>query len=654
MTATGDRPMELIVFDSFDTAAAVDPSQREQATRRFRTLLVDASAEGGPSRGRVRQAQNTEGDTFAIKSLFPLVGAGAGISEGTNDAALRALSSAFFESYRNLLLVSGLRGFPQVFGYGTVAGVPAMLMEWVEGLSLMEATPLLPHAGEGQGGARGVKGTVVAAMGEAVAGVLSQTRHLDAGFAHRDISPRNIMIRTSSRSIEEQVASGSFDVCLVDLGSSSVTRAEDPTFTMRSHVWRAGTPEYAAPEMLTNDVAKAEGLRQSPSVDVYALCSVLYELYAGRTPFDVASQPLRSPYQIKTEGRPAKLEPHDGADAALVDAIMAGIKPRPEDREDMDELLARIRAWRAGEHYRGLSRPVTRRAAIGLGVAAVLGIGAAAIVTRGFGLLRARELDSYGWDELAELAERIAAAGSDEEGLAIAQRAGLVNADGRLTDEHVKRFALADGTPAEAQLVGLRADARSDGQGVAGLSFLMRTPVAQRTMNDEAQDGGWEQSSLRAWMADELPGLLPGELVSRVIAVDKLTNNVGATRDASAITTTSDAFWVPSMSELCGYQGPETFSEEFSYLSALYSGEGSQYQLFYELGISGLTANERLVRTVDGQPIYWWERTPSADGSEGAASTAFNRVMADGDAFDGATPGDAPAEETYVLPGFCL
>ena len=117
-------------------------------------------------------------------------------------------------------------------------------------------------------------------------------------------------------------------------------------------------------------------------------------------------------------------------------------------------------------------------------------------------------------------------------------------------------------------------------------------------------------------MADELPELLPGELAGNAVVVDKLTNNAGATRDASAITATSDTFWVPSMSELCGYQGPETFSKEYTYLSALYSGEGNQYQLFYELGISGLTANERLVRKVDGQPVYWWERTPAADVSE--------------------------------------
>ena len=136
-------------------------------------------------------------------------------------------------------------------------------------------------------------------------------------------------------------------------------------------------------------------------------------------------------------------------------------------------------------------------------------------------------------------------------------------------------------------------------------------------MNDDARLGGWEQSSLRSWMADELPELLPSELVSNVVAVDKLTNNAGAARDASAITATSDTFWVPSMSELCGYQGPETFSEEYAYLNALYSSEGNQYQLFYELGISGLTANERLVRRVDGQPVYWWERTPPTDELRG-------------------------------------
>lgn len=108
------------------------------------------------------------------------------------------------------------------------------------------------------------------------------------------------------------------------------------------------------------------------------------------------------------------------------------------------------------------------------------------------------------------------------------------------------------------------------------------------------------------------------------------------------------------MSELCGYQGPETFAEGFEYLSHLYSDEGAQYQLFRELGVSGLTENDALVREIDGKSIFWWERTPSADGSVDEPSTLFNRVMQNGDAFCGATPGEAPDEPTYVIPGFCL
>ena len=175
----------------------------------------------------------------------------------------------------------------------------------------------------------------------------------------------------------------------------------------------------------------------------------------------------------------------------------------------------------------------------------------------------------------------------------------------------------------------------------------MRTPVAMRPMNDTPATGGWEQSSLRKWMADELPGLLPAELVRHVKAVSKTTNNMNAVcKDAPfSLTQTDDAYWLPSMSELCGAQGPETFSKEYAYLSSLYSNEGAQYQLFGELSISGLTTNEKIVRYKDGRPICWWERTPSADGSIGEDSTVFNRVKADG---------DAPDEPTYVIPGFCL
>lgn len=108
------------------------------------------------------------------------------------------------------------------------------------------------------------------------------------------------------------------------------------------------------------------------------------------------------------------------------------------------------------------------------------------------------------------------------------------------------------------------------------------------------------------------------------------------------------------MSKLCGYQAPETFAEGCEYLSTLYSGEGEQYQLYREQSVSGLTTNDAMIRTVAGQKICYWERTPSSDCSEGADSTYFNRVGKDGDVFNWATPGNKPDQMTYVLPGFCI
>lgn len=155
---------------------------------------------------------------------------------------------------------------------------------------------------------------------------------------------------------------------------------------------------------------------------------------------------------------------------------------------------------------------------------------------------------------------------------------------------------------------------------------MFRTPIAMRAVNDSTATGGWEQSSLRKWLADKGMATLPDNLRNQIRSVRKLTNNTGGTKDVSSITATDDILWLPSMSELCGYQAPETFAEGSEYLSALYSGEGDQYQLYREKSVSGLTTNDAMIRTVAGKKICYWERTPSADCSEGADSTYFNRV----------------------------
>ena len=325
---------ELIVLDTFEPAVAFDPAHRDEARRRFSIFLVEADAgEGGT--GFVQRASNTAGEVFAIKRLRSI---------NTQDERIAAgMRAVLFEEYKNQLTVSHLKGFPRVYGYGTCGGEPLIVMEWVNGSTLKKITPELPHEGEG------VRGDAVAAIGVAVLSILNSVRHLDVGLAHRDISPRNIMIATDERPLAEQIASLDFDVRLIDFGSSTALNPVDPTFTTRADVWRGGTPEYAPPEMLTHDIAGIEGKRLSPSVDIYALSSVLYELYCGRTPFNLKALGTASPYRVKTETAFAMPYPRTEADGALVKIIASGLSVDQNARPTVEQMLDALRRWQSSE-----------------------------------------------------------------------------------------------------------------------------------------------------------------------------------------------------------------------------------------------------------------------------------------------------------------
>ena len=133
-------------------------------------------------------------------------------------------------------------------------------MEWVEGTSLKQALPLLPHDASG-----GLTTQMVAAVGNAVLRALLMTQGLVNPVIHRDLSPANIMFRTTSRTLEQQIADCSFDPCLIDMGSATMALGDD-TITRRADIWRFATPAYAAPEMLTQDIEGIAALRRSPAL----------------------------------------------------------------------------------------------------------------------------------------------------------------------------------------------------------------------------------------------------------------------------------------------------------------------------------------------------------------------------------------------------
>ena len=695
-TPQPDSTTVLFQLESFDTAAPVNPADEELAKRRFMTLIIKADRSSHGNTGLVLQAHNTSNERFAVKvladnTLMRALGTNTPSRTADESAMHLANTAALFEEYRNLCRVSHLRGFPHVYGYGTCQGEPLILMEWIEGTSLDKVASMLPHDGEG------VTCAATASVGCAVLGTLLSTQNLETPLVHRDLSPANIMFRTNELGIEEQVQALAFKPCLVDMGSSVPALGSD-TLTQRTDIWRYATPAYAAPEMLTRDIPNVAELRRSPSVDVYAIASILYELYSGHTPFRAArhqAHEVSSYYLLKTQNEPEPLVAHKGDDQAFADLIMSCLvtdqASRPSEREFYEGLLAfapdlgesatstpglsnqpinidagaHLKVDVAGERARALLEQARRdditrrRFIIGGVVAVVAGLGVIGAATHGFGIpdyldgIRS-SLDDYTWDQLQEISFKIKAARSNAEARKIAKRYHLLHDDGHIPHPCTKRVTLTNGLEVGAQLVGIRHDELLDGTGKAGLTFMFDAGIAERDAAAQPLSAGWADCELREWLDDDGLKLLPNELRAYIKDVKKISNNVGAARSASCLSELPATLWLPAMVELCGNQPPESFTEDFHYLADIYNGEGKEYQLFRELKVSPYTTNEMLVRQWKGKDACWWERTASPDTSESEGTLYMNRVGHDGDVFTYATPAEKPNKRTCVIPGFCI
>lgn len=303
------RSMRLIRLNDFEAPFPLVGEEGDLYRRRFSTLFVDESRSRRGGLGRVTYAMNARGEQLALKTLI--------LPEGDDerDDQAEVLLGAFRREYECQRALANLRGFPRLYGFARADGAPAIVMEWIEGSALDEAIGALAVDDEGR-----LSPITVARLGSELFELVSRLSLVDTGLIHRDLSPANVMIRTSRHTIEEQRADGAFDLCLVDFGSSDVVRAEGSPFTESHATVRHATAEYAPPEMLSEDIASVSEQRHSPAIDVYAAGSILCELLGGSTPFaQVEGGPSRaaSPYRLKTEHAPVRPVPVHSATADL-------------------------------------------------------------------------------------------------------------------------------------------------------------------------------------------------------------------------------------------------------------------------------------------------------------------------------------------------
>lgn len=294
--------LRVVHLQEFEEPYGMTGDERLAYRRRFATLFVDEGSIRRGGLGCVQRATNALGEVFALKTLLapePVDGEGQDAFTARSERA----KAAFHKEYEAQRSLSGFKGFPRLYGFAQVDDVPAIVMEWVDGITLTQVRRELAVDERGR-----MAPLDAARLGRDLFELLTRLDLVGEGFVHRDISPSNVMLRTSRLSAAQQAEEGGFDLCLIDFGSSvPLDPAQDPLFTSRYASVRRATVAYAAPEMLSDDLPRVAQLRKSAAVDVYAAASVLFELLGGELPFDAAEDGETSPFRVKTDEQPATL-----------------------------------------------------------------------------------------------------------------------------------------------------------------------------------------------------------------------------------------------------------------------------------------------------------------------------------------------------------
>lgn len=217
-------------------------------------------------------------------------------------------------------------------------------------------------------------------------------------------------------------------------------------------------------------------------------------------------------------------------------------------------------------------------------------------------LLPETKLEDYSWDDLKIIADYIAEAPTDEEGIERARIYNLVDENGKLTGDTKFLELKCPGsyTDAYVRIIGLRHDERvtrktDDVSWNTGITFEFTTISNSQMFNETAASKYvWKDSDIRKSLNDDFFTWMPKDLQRTIVKVIKCTNDSGGTEYK-----THDRVWLLSSREVYGNTDDNTTANS-----------GSQYMYYHDAGEKDDNSlYEVCTKLGQEQDGYWWLRS---------------------------------------------
>jgi serine/threonine protein kinase len=220
---------------------------------------------------------------------------------------------------REAKVIAGLRhpNIVQIYDFDTSDGHPYIVMEYLKGPTLAtylrelheRNQRLSPHQ--------------VARLLKVLTSALDYAH--GQGVIHRDIKPGNILLHTNSDTVPlDQSLTRNVEAILTDFGLVRIMNSAIQT--MSGSI--SGTAAYMSPE-------QARGDQTDKRTDIYSLGVVLYEMLAGRVPFE-ADTTMSVLYMHINEPPP----PIPGASSAIQTVMDRALAKDPNDRYQTSQEMA--------------------------------------------------------------------------------------------------------------------------------------------------------------------------------------------------------------------------------------------------------------------------------------------------------------------------